>query len=106
MTKDLSQLSEADLETMIANAQRALAQKEADRKKDVVTEIRWLAASVGVAVEIIDAGEAKSTRQGSKVAVKYRNPNNPNEQWTGRGIRPKWLVRLLEEGRRIEEFLV
>lgn len=106
MAKDLTQLSEIELADMISNAQRALAQKEAARKKEVISEIRRLAASIGISVEIAEGGETKSPRQGTKVAVKYRNPANPNEQWSGRGVRPKWLARLLEEGRTIEEFLV
>jgi DNA-binding protein H-NS len=48
----------------------------------------------------------RRSRKGVKVPVKYRNPNNPNETWTGRGRQPRWLVALLTMGHRLEEFLV
>src|SRR5262245_15408128 len=42
-------------------------------------------------------------RRGGKgsVAVKYRNPKNPEQTWTGRGRRPTWLA---EAGGNIERF--
>ena len=51
------------------------------------------------------AGDRRS-RKGVKVAIKYRNLNNPRETWTGRGRQPRWLVALLAKGHRLEEFLV
>jgi DNA-binding protein H-NS len=44
--------------------------------------------------------------KGSKVAVKYRNKDNPAETWTGRGRQPRWLVALLKRGKKLEDFAV
>ena len=41
-----------------------------------------------------------------RVHPKYRNPNAPNETWSGRGKQPKWLAAELKAGRAIEEFLI
>ena len=41
-----------------------------------------------------------------KVAPKYRNPGNPDETWAGRGKPPRWLAVQLEQGRKIEDFLI
>ena len=49
---------------------------------------------------------AQRSRKGVKVAVKYRNPQNPRETWTGRGRQPRWLVALLAASHRLEAFLV
>jgi DNA-binding protein H-NS len=35
-----------------------------------------------------------------KLAVKYRNPSNPNQTWAGRGLKPRWLVAELKGGKR------
>jgi DNA-binding protein H-NS len=43
-------------------------------------------------------------RKGVKVAPKYRGPNG--ETWAGRGATPKWLVALVKEGHKPEEFLI
>jgi DNA-binding protein H-NS len=40
---------------------------------------------------------------GIKVAAKYRHGEN---EWTGRGLPPKWLVAELQAGRKKEDFLI
>lgn len=40
----------------------------------------------------------KSTLAGKKVAPKYRNPANPEQTWTGRGVAPSWAQSLKEQG--------
>jgi len=40
------------------------------------------------------------------VAPKYRNPENPNETWAGRGLKPRWLAAALKAGHKIDEFLI
>lgn len=41
-----------------------------------------------------------------KVYPKYQNPQVPEETWSGRGKQPKWLVKALSEGKRLEDFLI
>lgn len=48
----------------------------------------------------------RSTLRGSKVAPKYRNPKDKSQTWSGRGLKPKWLVALLKQGRKLENFAV
>lgn len=42
--------------------------------------------------------------KGGKVAVKYRNRDNPSETWTGRGRQPKWLAAALKKGAKLPDF--
>jgi DNA-binding protein H-NS len=35
---------------------------------------------------------------GKKVAPKYRNPANPEQTWTGRGVSPTWVQALKTAG--------
>ena len=44
-----------------------------------------------------------SANAGRKVAPKYRNPAT-GDTWTGRGLKPKWLVAALNSGRSLSEF--
>lgn len=37
-----------------------------------------------------------------KVAVRYRNPDNAAEQWTGRGRQPLWVKNWVESGKSID----
>lgn len=49
------------------------------------------------------ASEAK----GRVLKPKYRNPENPNETWSGRGRVPRWMERLMKErGMKKEDFLI
>jgi DNA-binding protein H-NS len=40
------------------------------------------------------------------VPPKYRNPQNPEETWAGRGLRPKWLTAAIKGGKSADDFLI
>ena len=40
----------------------------------------------------------KGALVGKKVAPKYRNPANPEQTWTGRGVSPTWVQALKAAG--------
>ena len=105
MNTNLNELSELELAAMIDNAQKALRDRQEGKRKEGIAKIREIATSIGVAVEISDPSKS-SARKGGKVAVKYQNPANPANKWTGRGMKPKWLRELIEQGRQLEEFAV
>ncbi len=96
-------LSERELQAVIENAEKALKNKQANKRKEVITQIKELAASIDVIVEIHDP-DKRSARKGAKVAIKYRHPDDPNKTWTGRGVAPKWMQELLNAGRQRSEF--
>ena len=109
MNEKLNELSEFELAHLIDTAQKTLRERQQGKRKEVVAQIKELAASIGYAVELTEISPDKtagSSRKGSKVAVKYRNPENPKHQWTGRGMQPKWLRELIEQGRTLHEFTV
>ncbi|MGR9115928.1 MAG: H-NS histone family protein [Gammaproteobacteria bacterium] len=102
---DYQKLSENELQSVIENAEKALKAKQANKRKEVIAQIKDLAASIDVTVEIIE-GEKKSTRKGVKVPVKYRHPDDATKTWTGRGVTPKWLQALIDAGHDRSEFEV
>lgn len=48
----------------------------------------------------------KKERKKREVRIKYRNPDNPEESWTGVGKMKKWLAEKIEAGHALEEFAV
>jgi DNA-binding protein H-NS len=106
MSNDLSNLSLDELHELAAKAQRALEDKRRESRKAVIVQIKELADSIGVTVTINDGEKPASARKGSKVPAKYRNPNNPGETWTGRGVKPRWLAALVNEGHSVDDFLI
>jgi DNA-binding protein H-NS len=102
MNIDLAELSLAELHDLIANAQQALVTKQKQERKAVIAEIHALAESAGITVVIQDAGKVTQ----SKVAPKYRNPDQPTQTWSGRGVKPRWLAALVGAGHDPQEFLI
>ncbi len=72
-------------------------------KGEVRQEMMALAAKRGLSIAEI-LGNGRGSAKGGKVAVKYRNPENMDDTWTGRGRQPKWLVAALKKGARINDF--
>lgn len=101
---DIQNLSPAELQALIKDAESALEAKQASNRKQVIAQIKELAASIGVTVEITD--HKQSRKSSTAVAAKYANPANPSETWTGRGLAPKWMKALTDQGRNKDEFLI
>ncbi|NOQ13122.1 MAG: H-NS histone family protein [Methyloprofundus sp.] len=102
---DLNNLSTTELQAIIANAESALKEKQTNQRKQVYAQIKELAASVGATVEIYES-DKKQARKVAKVPPKYRNPDNAEMTWTGRGVTPVWMRTLIESGRDKSEFLI
>jgi DNA-binding protein H-NS len=101
-------MSDDELQQVIKNAERAIEERRRSRRKDVEVQIRRLADSIGMDVQLTER-EMKprgSSMKGAKIAPKYRHPGNPQLQWTGRGVVPKWLKELEAHGRSKDEFLI
>jgi DNA-binding protein H-NS len=105
MKSNLAELDENELAVMIESAQRLLRDRQDGKRKEGIVKIKEIAASIGVTVEITEPGRSM-VRKGGKVAVKYQNPANPADKWTGRGMKPKWLREMIEQGRSLEEFAI
>lgn len=105
---DTKNKSYAEIQQMIAELQAQADAKIESEKKTVIAEIKRLAASVNLTVEINDNDKPsrKSKNQSSVVSPKYRNPDNFAETWSGRGPKPKWLKRKLEMGAKQDDFLI
>ena len=103
---DLATLSLAELHDLVTRAQRELAERQKQERRQVMADIRALADSVGLGVNFLEEQKDSGSLRGRKVAPKYRNPHNPEETWTGRGMKPRWLVELIEQGRGIDEFRI
>lgn len=52
------------------------------------------------------AAGKRSALRGKKVKPKYRNPANRSETWTGRGLKPRWMVAAMKGGKKLEDFAI
>lgn len=94
---NLDSLSVAELQSIVAEAEAALAAQLRNQRRSVIAKMRELAASVGIDFEIIETSSSKA-RRSSPAAPKYRNPANPEQTWSGRGKRPKWIREAIDSG--------
>ena len=70
------------------------------------TEVRLKAIAMAKA-HGFDIEELFGKGGNGKVAVKYRDPKNPLNTWTGRGRMPLWLVAATKGGKaKKEDFLI
>ena len=102
---DYQNLSESELQAVIDSAEKALKNKQANKRKDVIAQIKELAASIDVVVDIHEI-DKKSARKGVKVPVRYRHPEDSEKTWTGRGVMPVWLQTLINSCHDRSEFEV
>ncbi len=81
----------------------ALASKVIDQRRAIESELAKLTRLQG-AKALRKIGSGFGLR--GPVAPKYRNPQNPEETWAGRGLRPRWLAAAIKGGKSADDFLI
>ena len=105
MAVNLANYSLNDLQQLIVDAESALEKRQREKRAEVVTQMRKLAASVGIDFEIV-AAEPKKRSSRSAAAAKYRNPANASQTWNGRGPKPKWFKAAIASGKTAEQLAI
>jgi DNA-binding protein H-NS len=52
------------------------------------------------------AGKKERGDRRAEVSAKYKNPDNAEDKWSGRGRQPKWVQTALSHGRKLEDLAV
>ena len=97
---DLSGLDIDQLTDLVGNAQTEIALREKQRRKDLRSELERRVAADGYKLADIfpELGSANgSGARRLKRPAKFRNPQNPDETWSGIGRTPKWVQAILGE---------
>jgi DNA-binding protein H-NS len=81
----------------------ALTSKVVDQRRELESELAKLNRFQG-GKTLRKNGSGFGLR--GPVAPKYRNPQNPEETWAGRGLRPKWLTAAIKGGKSADDFLI
>lgn len=105
MNVDLDTMDRKGLERLRKDVDRAL-DKLADReRKAALAAAEKAAAEHGYKLsELTSNGDGKSRKGASKGVPKYRNPDDANQTWTGKGRRPRWIVEAEAAGRPLSDF--
>ena len=100
---NLDDLNVDELRAITENAQQLITQKQHQNLHDAYVQFEKIAKECGSTIdEILKAGESLEKKR----SIKYRNTENSEETWTGRGRKPTWLVDALASGRDLEDFAI
>jgi len=117
----------------LVKLEKAIEAKEKLEKKQVVAELKAVAKKHGFALadllnetqpvgarrainskpnkvdgrrkKTASAAAAKTTapKKRAKAKIKFRNPSNGSETWTGRGRQPRWVVEYVKMGGELSQ---
>ncbi len=105
---DLSQYNDDQLAQLKHQIESELENRAELKRKHVIDSILAAASEADISRDdIIKAlgGRGKGST-GRKAPVKYRDPSDVNNTWSGRGRKPLWVVAYLEQGGSLESLAV
>jgi DNA-binding protein H-NS len=102
---NLAGFSTEELRQLARDVAQELKRRQVEDRRTALRAIKELAASEGFTLEeLLGTAMTKRRRASAPAEAKYRNPDNPEQTWAGRGRKPGWLVELLlAQGKTLEE---
>jgi DNA-binding protein H-NS len=75
----------------------------AQRRHEALEQVKQQIAVLGFNVDDLIPKKRKET---TPKTPKFRDADNPERTWSGRGKRPSWLQEKLAQGRSLEDFAI
>ncbi|MFC3149711.1 H-NS family nucleoid-associated regulatory protein [Litoribrevibacter euphylliae] len=101
MSINFNEYSLEDLKQIQKDLEKAIKSKASEAKKTALQQIHNIANEHGLDLDEVLDGLKNPSKKKGKVAPKYKNPQNPQETWTGRGRKPKWVEQALSSGKTL-----
>jgi DNA-binding protein H-NS len=99
---NFDKMSYAELLKFQERIEAAIAIKRSEDAAATKEQLRAIAEKAG-----FDVNELFGRRGKRGVAsVKYRNPKDTSQTWTGRGRKPNWIVDAVKKGAKLDSFAV
>lgn len=99
----LEKLSVKELVDLQRKVESMIVVRQDRERVELREKIQAMAKEHGFEVSELFAGRAKGGRGKAGGVVKYRNPDDATQTWSGRGRKPKWIS---EAGGDVERFRV
>ena len=113
-----------DIQSQIEKLQKQANEIRAREFDKTILEIRSKMQAFGITLKDLQPGKKRASatkkvkagagekrvvgvtnkKDASPVAPKFRGPNG--ELWSGRGLTPRWLVALVTQGRKKDDFVI
>lgn len=104
MTINLNDLSMKELKDLQSQVAKAISNFEDRRKREAIAELEEIARAKGFSLAELTG--AAPTRKRTPSTVKYANPANQADTWSGRGRKPRWFAEALAKGKKPEDMAV
>jgi len=101
---DLKSLSRADLQRLQRDISKEMDRRAESDKNETRKKLESLAAEAGFSVEELFGVQKSKKRAPAK--IKYRDPKNIENAWSGRGRMPTWLAAYVSKGKKKEDYAV
>ena len=99
---ELAKMSVSQLEKLRTTVDTHLVESRERAKQSVLERCMKLATDAGFRVKVQFVGHSNR----APVKIKYQDPTNKSNTWTGRGKAPRWLAAKLKSGSKREDFLI
>jgi DNA-binding protein H-NS len=109
---DWTEYKDEDISRFLRELEAEQNRRRAEKRKVLKAQISDMVKAQGLSLSELfpQPGKAKSQPKGTSQAeapkVKYRNPDNASQTWTGTGRKPAWIVAALSSGKTLEELRV
>jgi len=104
MTNDLNQMSRKELKKLGKDVEKALATLEQRERKAALEAAEKAAAEHGFSLSELSG--MKKGKSKAKNPPKFRNPENAEQTWSGRGRKPGWVNAAEAKGVNIEDYAI
>ena len=97
---DVSKLSMDELKQLRKDVEKAIKGFADRRRAEARKALESVAKDHGMTLDEIVGGSGKKRKV--KPAIKYVNPDNPLQTWSGRGRQPGWYKTAVASGKKPE----
>jgi len=102
---DLKSLNHKQLAELIEKAEQRKLEIAKESVAKVREKILGLLKMEGLTLDEL-FGSARKGKGRRPAALKYRNPADASQTWSGRGKRPRWFLAAIKAGKKEQDLLI
>ena len=106
MATDLDKMSKDELMKLRKDVDRALDGVSDRERKAALDAAEKAARDHGFSLSELSGPATKKGKTKSKSPAKFRNPENPDQTWSGRGRKPDWFKSAENAGKDVSKFAI
>ena len=111
MEFNLDEMSLEDLRTLRGQVDRAITGYSERKRREAIAAAEEVVKKHGFSLADLTGSRrrgagSRAPKAGRQTSgeIRYANPDDPGQTWSGRGRRPRWLQDAVASGRSLEDF--